>query len=142
MIFVRRWTPAEGILGKKRSAASAHLEGGGADASCFFETLHGREAARPDSRGPFASKQNAATLSAADGLRACVAFGGGELLDCLARDWIEAFSSRLQMRENGIAHPRIPEFFDVLGGTGDGLSPPLTFKKRGDLISHVNELVG
>jgi hypothetical protein len=95
-----------------------------------------------DSRGPFASKQNAATLSAADGLRACIAFGGGELLDCLARDWIESCSSRLQMRENSVAHPRIPEFLDVLGGTGDGFSSSLAFEKRGDLIGHVNELVG
>jgi hypothetical protein len=39
------------------------------------------------------------------------------------------------------AHSRIPEFFDVVGSAGNGLVRPLTFKKRGDLVRHVNELV-
>jgi len=64
-----------------------------------------------------------------------------EALDGLAHERIEPAAAGLKMRKDCRAHPRIPEFPDVIGRAGDGLLRPLAREELADLIGHVDELV-
>src|ERR1700685_748347 len=54
---------------------------------------------------------------------------------------IESGTARIEVSEYLLAHPRIPEFADVVGDASDPLVVPLALEEFADLIGHIDQPV-
>lgn len=54
---------------------------------------------------------------------------------------LEAGAAGIEMREDGLAHPGIPELLDVLGDARHGLVMALALEKLADLVRHIDQPV-
>ena len=52
---------------------------------------------------------------------------------------IEPTAAGIEIRKDRLAHPRVPEFLDVVGNAGNGLVVALALKEFSDLIGHVDQ---
>jgi hypothetical protein len=74
-------------------------------------------------------------------LLACPLLGFGQTLDRSTGNGVQSFAACFQMREDLLAHSRIPEFIDVIRRPHGGSLSSLARKELAYLISHVNQLV-
>jgi hypothetical protein len=80
-------------------------------------------------------------LKAAGFAGACLTHGR-EALHRFEWNGIEPVAPRLHMRNNVVAHSRIPEFAQMLRRAFNGVGMPLTYEELSDLIGHFHELLG
>src|SRR5262249_15258173 len=66
---------------------------------------------------------------------------GLQFLERRANVRIQSGAALRKVREDRCAHPRVPEFLDVLGGAGDSLLGALAREEFADLVGHINELL-
>src|SRR4030081_3045212 len=62
-------------------------------------------------------------------------------LERVAHVGIEAGAATVEMGEDRLAHPRVPEFFDMVGNIRHRLVVALALKEPADLIGHVDQAV-
>lgn len=68
--------------------------------------------------------------------------GSFQLLNGFAYRWIEPITARIEMRVNGMQHPRIPEFLDVISRAFYGRFRTLTAEECADLVCHADKSFG
>jgi hypothetical protein len=61
--------------------------------------------------------------------------------DSIANCCVKSRTASVHMRQDGLAHPRVPEFQYMLGDARHGLVLPLALEKLPNLVGHVNKLV-